>query len=651
MAVEHRAKGRLGLRTLVPLARASGSAALGTSVACLLVLAPAGQYGVFALLATWTDSIESLGDTSHVVRYACGAFAFAFVTGVKTAQTSYFWLRASTVLHASMLRSVMMQTMHFFDTTPVGRIVARFTGDVTQIDLILPRLFEIWSFVGGSTALTMALSCFVAPPMVPVVAALLLLFRRLLVIYGAVALELQRIILMSAGPIVASFSSFLIGLESIRAFGRVPHFSRTFEARQATLARTFLALNTIERFSLLLVVVAGVAPFFVLLSVTMLLMARHGVLVTPGGAGVVLAFLSILSFKLPTVVLLTSVIERLLAAGQRIIEFVDLPPEDPNDAPPAPATKLGLPWARRHGTRAATTTAVTAVDGAAAVGNAGGVGASWPTSGALELRDVSLRYSPRGPLVLRGVSLAVADGERCGIVGRTGAGKSSLLLALFRMAPVEGAVLIDGLDVLAAGAALPRRTLRARLGMIPQDSWLFSGTLRSNLDVHGDVGGAAGGAQHSDEALIAAVRLAQLGPMLDALPNGLDEVVSEKGDNFSAGQVQLLCLARVLLKAPRVVCMDEATASVDLKTDALVQATIREALKGTTLLTIAHRLLTIIDYDKVAVLDAGRVAECGHPHDLIAQNGAFARLVDAADGDSANELRGRAAAAHAAAGR
>jgi ABC-type multidrug transport system fused ATPase/permease subunit len=223
-------------------------------------------------------------------------------------------------------------------------------------------------------------------------------------------------------------------------------------------------------------------------------------------------------------------------------------------------------------------------------------------------------------------------------VGRTGAGKSSVLLALLRMADVSGEVVVGGVDVLSPSSGLSRRLVRARMGVIPQDSWMFSGTLRSNLDVYGS---------HSDEEILAALELASLRPMVEALDGGLGHEVKEKGDNFSAGEVQLLCLARVLLKRPPLVFMDEATASVDLATDATVQRTIRTALLGSTIVTIAHRLATIIDFDRVAVLDAGAVAQFGSPHSLLQQPGLFSALVDATGEASAAELRQRAAAAAA----
>ena len=338
------------------------------------------------------------------------------------------------------------------------------------------------------------------------------------------------------------------------------------------------------------------------LSTTLLLLARYRVFVTPGTAGVTLAYASLISFRIPAMFLMSSALERLLAAIQRILEYTDLTPEEP--PPPKGAAAAAAPPPE------------------------------WPSDGAVVLKNVTLRYSPELPPVLRGVSLSAAHGERLGLCGRTGAGKSSVLLAVFRMALVEGSITIGGIECLGdGGGGVRRKLLRARLGVIPQDSWLFSWTLRSNLDVDGT---------RSDSELLHALELAHLREMVLGLDGGLDAPVAEKGDNFSAGQVQLLCLARVLLKQPRVVFMDEATASVDLKTDALVQATIRSALNDSTIVTIAHRLASIIDFDKVAVLDAGTVAEVGPPHELLRDGGAFARLVDATGATSAAELRARA---------
>jgi ABC-type multidrug transport system fused ATPase/permease subunit len=437
-------------------------------------------------------------------------------------------------------------------------------------------------------------------------------------------LNVQRLMLVSLSPVIASYSSFLIGLESIRAFGRVPQFTARFCTFQASFLRAYVAGQAIERFVMTIAVSVCCTAFFVCLGAVCLLFARARILVTPGSAGVVLAYSSILVLRLPGSLLLSSAIEKLLTASERIREYATLPPED---APP-PCSE---PKASERATLTAGTSSSVLITAAS-----GGAAEEWPKDGTLRLKDVTLRYAPELPPVLNGVTLDVASGERLGLCGRTGAGKSSLLLAILRMADVEGTIEIGGVNV-CEGGGISRRLMRSRVGVIPQDSWLFSGTLRSNLDV-ADC--------HTDEELWRVLDLTQLGEFVRSLADGLSYRVEEKGNNFSSGQVQLLCLARVLLKRARIVFMDEATAAIDLKTDALVQQTVRSALADATLITIAHRLNTIIDYDRVAVLAAGRVAEHGTPHDLLQQGGFFSKLVDATGEESAKELRARAAGRH-----
>jgi len=635
---EARSLGRVGIRTFIPLARAAQASGLGVVVLVFIILMPATQYLTNILLSRWTDQVSAgREDTSLAVQlYIASAVVFAIVVLVRGAACSLFFTRASEHMHARMLRSVLLQPMRFFDTTPVGRVLNRFGGDFMMLDVMLPRLFDIWAFIVGSNVTTIILSMVFAPPMVVVNVILIVLFRYLYNYYSAVALELQRLILISVSPIVASFSSFLIGLESIRAFNRVGTFQGVFQKRQLNFAKTFTALVSIERFTMMSAVCVGVSLFLLSLSLVLLFLSRARVWVTPGSAGVTLAYASIISFRLPAMFLMSVTLERLLAAGQRVIEYVDMPPETNADGPATAAAGTALAPMGRGGKVAAPA----ATRQRSASHGAEGVPDTWPARGTLSLRNVSLRYAPDAPLVLDGVSLEVAHGDRVGIVGRTGAGKSSILLAVFRMAPTTGVIEIGGLDVAAEDTPVPRRLVRARLGMIPQDSYLFSGTIRSNLDVEGT---------YSDEALARALKLAHLDGMVAQLEGGLDAEVKEKGDNFSAGQVQLLCLARVLLKDPTIVFMDEATASVDLKTDALVQQTIREALSECTIVTIAHRLATIIDFDKIAVLDAGKVAEFGPPHELLRKgaDGALSRLVDSTGAASARDLRERAAAAYA----
>ncbi|KAJ1564651.1 hypothetical protein HK405_014305 [Cladochytrium tenue] len=230
----------------------------------------------------------------------------------------------------------------------------------------------------------------------------------------------------------------------------------------------------------------------------------------------------------------------------------------------------------------------------------------WPKNGEIEFRGYSTRYREGLDLVLNGVSFKVRPNEKLGVVGRTGAGKSSLTLSLFRLIePAGGQILIDGVDVSSLGLF----DLRSRMTIIPQDSFLFTGTVRDNLDPFGGC---------PDERLWAAVEAAGLKPVVQRLDGGLDSRVLQGGENFSVGQRQLICLARAVLRNSHVLVLDEATAAIDYETDAAIQRTIRELARHATVITIAHRVNTIVDYDRILVLDAGRVVELDSPQTLLA---------------------------------
>jgi len=240
---------------------------------------------------------------------------------------------------------------------------------------------------------------------------------------------------------------------------------------------------------------------------------------------------------------------------------------------------------------------------------------SWPAAGRIRFRDVSMRYRPDLPPALRQVSADISPLEKIGIVGRTGSGKSSLVATLFRFIELDsGSITLDGVNIANIGL----EPLRQAIAIIPQDPVLFSGTIRSNLDPFND---------YDDREIWAVLHRVDLAKVVTELPNGLESEVAEGGENFSLGQRQLFCLARALLKNAKILILDEATSAVDVATDHLIQKTIRGNLNA-TILTVAHRLNTIIDYDRIMVLDQGHLVEFDSPSALLADSSSiFAGMV------------------------
>ncbi len=243
----------------------------------------------------------------------------------------------------------------------------------------------------------------------------------------------------------------------------------------------------------------------------------------------------------------------------------------------------------------------------------------WPHNGKVVFKDFAMRYRDGLPLVVKGINLTIQPREKIGIVGRTGSGKSSLGIGLFRLVEAcGGGIIIDDITIGDIGL----RDLRSRLSIIPQDPVLFFGTVRYNLDPF---------QEHDDRTLWDALEQAFMKPKIKQIDNKLDAMVAEGGDNFSVGERQLLCMARALLRNSKILMLDEATAAIDTKTDSLIQNTIRTAFNDCTMLIIAHRLNTILDADKVLVMDDGHVAEFDTPANLLANpEGVFSGMVHAA---------------------
>jgi ABC-type multidrug transport system fused ATPase/permease subunit len=496
--------------------------------------------------------------------------------------------------------------MSWFDSTPIGRILNRFGFDTMQMDQYLPMFGQFWSLSAGTTVVTIFLSSVFVPPSIILSVALLVFFSLLYMRYGEISVELQRLNMMSIGPLTGAFSGFLGALDTIRAFDRVQLFVDRFVGYQRDFITTFYWQYTLDRAVQLIVMAPLVTIFVTTISVLLIAFSQSsgylGELVTPARAGMIVAFANQLGLLFPLTVMLTARLEQSMVATQRVNEYKTMKWEA------GAIQKVKRPS-----------------------GKAIEPDSQWLMHGELKMSDISMRYNEDLPLVLNGVSIDAKPAQKIGIVGRTGSGKSSLVLVVFRMVQADGNVTIDSSDI--SKMSLP--ALRGSLGIIPQDCWMFSGTIRNNLDV----GGA-----FTDDQLWDVLRLVQLEDQVKEFENGLEHTVNEKGENMSMGTRQLLCLARVLLKKPKLIFMDEATASVDVKTDMLVQETIRTSFPESTIITIAHRLNTVIDFDRIAVMDAGKLVEFGHPHDLLAnEDGYFTKLVH--NSGAEQELRQRALAA------
>ncbi|KAL3697480.1 hypothetical protein R1sor_011556 [Riccia sorocarpa] len=519
-------------------------------------------------------------------------------------------MRAAGHMHRQMAEKVLRSPQLFFDQNPVGRILNRFSKDQAMVDELLPYtaqgMFENLIGVLG----VMVFIAIIMPWFLLCLPPFVFLFIYCQQRYVAVSRELKRLDGLSRSPIYAHFAQTLQGVTSVRAYGietaTHDHFRDLLDANhRAMIAFLHLSrwLGTRLDFTAA-ICVATTALLAVLLRNT----------ISPGLVGVVLLESLQLTGFFQYGVRLVADTENIFTSVERIQTYGNLPTEARPDSPPGLITE------------------------------------QWPEKGEVEFVEYTMAYRIDLPAVLNELSFKVLPQEKVGILGRTGAGKSSLAAALFRMVENEkcsGCILIDGVDTSQVGLD----DLRLRLSIIPQDPVLFKGTLRSNLDPFD---------RYTDDELHSALVRVQLSGKMKTLDGGLSSEISENGDNFSVGQRQLLCLARSLLRKSKIIVMDEATAAVDGETDQLIQETMRDVFSDCTVLTIAHRIDTIIDCDRVLVLArGGRICEFESPLNLLrkadnvdfSDNSAtplqhvFANMVAQAGPNVAGQLRRAAEAA------
>ncbi|KAK9817530.1 hypothetical protein WJX74_009211 [Apatococcus lobatus] len=485
-------------------------------------------------------------------------------------------LRASRKLHANLLERVMRLPMSFFDSQPSGRLLNRFTKDTEAVDTeILPMVSEVLitgTSVVGALLTVIVISPWVALLFIPLLPAYEWVRRRFL----ATAREVKRLDAIAASPIFSNFGETLQGLVTVRAF----HQEQQFLERNRRLIdesnRCFIAQPALSRWvTLRLQAISIVLVFATATSVVLLLRDN------PGLAGLALTSALSTTGVVQWLVQEATSLEVRMNSVERIIEYTT------KHEPEALAVIKGSRPPQ-----------------------------SWPQKGCIGVQDLVVRYRPSLPPVLKGLTFCIQAQEKVGVAGRTGCGKSTLMMALYRLVePSGGHIIIDGINISSIGLA----DLRSRLALVPQDPVIFSGSIRDNLDPFGSAGGDTPIWQALEQASVVSAVQDQ---------GGLDAEVTEGGGNLSAGQRQLLCMARALLRKPRILVLDEATSNVDNETDDAVQMTVRKAFKECTVLTIAHRLHTIIDAERILLLHAGCIQEFDSPEMLLKDPGSsFYQLV------------------------
>ena len=525
-------------------------------------------------LTYWSDDGAHRGQSFYLTMYGVLGLCYMIILVTRNVLMAISSNRAGSRMHERLLHAVMAAPMSFFHTTPSGRLLNRFSQDTYQLDEKVADSLSSFTnqlFVAMSTVvvITMASSWFLM--MVPPIA---LFYVSVMNYFVPCSREIKRLDSVSRSPIYSHFQETLLGVGTIRAFGDQKRFleenADRVDGQQRLYFMTFIANRWLA------VRLENVGTIIVFSATLLAVVGRHAV--APALAGLSISYALQVTQSLNWLVRQRADLEAQAVCIERVAEYHRLEPEREGGAPPPPG---------------------------------------WPGAGAIEARDFSMAYREGLPWVLRGVDFSIKPGERIGIVGRTGAGKSSLVTALLRLADVtEGQLLIDGADV----AQVPAHALRSGLALIPQESILFGGTLRFNLDPTG---------VHSDAEMLASLRHVHMADEC-ILRGGLDSVVAEDGENYSHGQRQLICTARALLKGAKIVMLDEATASADVETDALLQKTFREVLSeaGCTVLVIAHRLNTIADSDRIMVLANGGLAEFDTPERLLAiPDGRYRALV------------------------
>ncbi|KAK4056218.1 hypothetical protein OIO90_002659 [Microbotryomycetes sp. JL221] len=547
---------------------------IGVFLYLLTIIGQQGlQIGTNVWLKNWSQRNSETGNNGNLAYYlgiyaafGVGAAAVLFANGVLL--YSLCVIRSATIMHDRMFNAVLRSPMLFFETTPLGTILNRFSRDVYVIDEVLARVFGgFFRTMAGVVGMIVVITTG-APLFLLVALPLLFIYKTVQTYYLATSRELKRLDATTKSPIFASFQETLGGVSTIRAYRQTDRFNAENEARvDRNQEAYFPSVNCNRWLAVRLEFIGSIIIFSTALLVVLSLVKTGKV--NAGTSGLMLSYALSTTQTLNWIVRSATEVETNIVSVERVQEYIDLKPEAPLEKPDSEPDD------------------------------------SWPQEGSIEFQNVSARYRDNLDLVLKGVDFKIKGGEKVGVCGRTGAGKSSLTMVLYRVIEAEnGKIVIDGVDVSSIGL----HTLRSRLSIIPQDSQCFEGSLRDNLDPTG---------RSTDAQLWSALEQCRLKDHVESMEGKLDAHIDEGGSNLSAGQRQLMCLGRALLRRSKILVLDEATAAVDPESDKEIQEVIRREFGTCTIFVIAHRLNTIMNCDKILVMSEGKVAEYAPPAELL----------------------------------
>ncbi|NXJ15459.1 MRP1 protein, partial [Odontophorus gujanensis] len=533
-------------------------------------------------LSNWiaeTAKVSDFTEWKQSQNYRLGIYGLlGFLQGLLVCCGAYVLTRgslaASRALHHQLLDNVLHLPLQHFEMNPVGQIINRFTKDLFIVDVRFHYYLRTWLNCTLDVIGTILVITFSSPLFIVVVIPLGYMYFIIQRYYIASSRQIRRLAGASHSPVISHFTETILGGSTIRAFGHQERFIRkNNDVVYENLVYFYNNVISNRWLSVRLEFLGNLMVFFAALFVVL-----AGNSVSSSTVGLSISYALNIIQSLNFWVRKACEIETNAVSIERVCEYASMDKEKPwvtSKRPPA----------------------------------------GWPDRGIIEFVNYKAQYRKDLGLALNDISFQTRNEEKVGIVGRTGAGKSTLTNCLFRVLErCGGKIIIDGIDISTIGL----HDLRGNLNIIPQDPVLFSGTLQSNLDPLG---------KHSDHELWEVLELCDLKSFVESLPKKLLHEISEGGENLSVGQRQLVCLARVLLRKTKVLVLDEATASIDMETDNLVQSTIKREFCNCTILTIAHRLHTVMDSERVLVLDAGRILEYDTPHNLLQRKGAFSEMV------------------------